>query len=395
MIWVGVWSLLPPPIWNSENEHGWQVVHCASAAAIFIGWYWPSITPSSSPTSMANRIAGTRTTSASRADRVNTPRSPPCRSCHAEIASMTEAPVTSETSSTLAYPHVNTGLVNTAQMSFSTGLPLTITYPTGCCIHELAAMMNAADSALPNETAQIVSRCTRRDSLSQPNSHNPRKVDSRKNAASPSIASGAPKMLPTSREYAPQFIPNSNSCTIPVTTPIATLMTSSVPKNLVNRRYSSWRLRCHAVCSSAVRKASPIVIGMKKKWLIDVNANCHRARSSLTRAPSGRRKRPIVVLQRYCTRAADGTHRPHGVISALAFSEDSDRVDWGARPGGQSQRRQDAQERPAAQLPAERQEVFEVQVVEQVQAHRVDREHVHGEVDALDRARRGVAVAVA
>ena len=51
MISVGVWSLLPPPIWNSENEHGWQVVHCASAAAIFIGWYRPSITPSSSPTS--------------------------------------------------------------------------------------------------------------------------------------------------------------------------------------------------------------------------------------------------------------------------------------------------------------------------------------------------------
>ncbi len=74
MIWVGVSSLLPPPIWNSENEHGWQVVHCASAAAIFIGWYLASITPSSSPTSMVNRIAGTRTISASRADRVNTSR---------------------------------------------------------------------------------------------------------------------------------------------------------------------------------------------------------------------------------------------------------------------------------------------------------------------------------
>ena len=59
-----------PPIWNSENEHGWQVVHCASAAAIFIGWYLASITPSSSPTSIVNRIAGTRTIRASRADRV-------------------------------------------------------------------------------------------------------------------------------------------------------------------------------------------------------------------------------------------------------------------------------------------------------------------------------------
>ena len=126
MISVGVWSLLPPPIWNSENEHGWQVVHCASAAAIFIGWYRASMTPSSSPTSMVNRIAGTSTTSASRADRVNTSRSPPCRSCQAETASMTMHPVTSAANSTLAYPHTNTGLVNSAQMSFSCGLPLTM-----------------------------------------------------------------------------------------------------------------------------------------------------------------------------------------------------------------------------------------------------------------------------
>ena len=60
--------------------------------------------------------------------------------------------------------------------------------------------MNIADRALPRATAQIVARCIRRGSLSQPNSHSPRKVDSRKNAPSPSIASGAPKTLPTSRE---------------------------------------------------------------------------------------------------------------------------------------------------------------------------------------------------
>jgi hypothetical protein len=126
MISVGVLSLLPPPIWNAENEHGLQLVHCASAAAIFIGWYWPSITPSSSPTSKVNSMAGTRTMSASRADRVNTSRSPPCRSCHAETASMMTAPVTSDTKMTFEYPHTNTGLVNTAQMSSSWGFPLTI-----------------------------------------------------------------------------------------------------------------------------------------------------------------------------------------------------------------------------------------------------------------------------
>ena len=39
MIFVGVSSFLPPPIWNTENEHGWHVCHCASIAATFIGWY--------------------------------------------------------------------------------------------------------------------------------------------------------------------------------------------------------------------------------------------------------------------------------------------------------------------------------------------------------------------
>ena len=52
MIFVGVSSLFPPPIWNSENEQGWQVSHCASDAAIFIGWYLSSVTPSSLPTIM-------------------------------------------------------------------------------------------------------------------------------------------------------------------------------------------------------------------------------------------------------------------------------------------------------------------------------------------------------
>ena len=104
-------------------------------------------------------------------------------------------------------------------------------------------MMNAADSTDPSATSQMVARCTRRDSLSQPNSHSPRNVDSRKNAARPSMASGAPKMLPTRREYADQFMPNSNSWTSPVTTPMATLITSSVPKNLVSRRYSGFCLR--------------------------------------------------------------------------------------------------------------------------------------------------------
>jgi hypothetical protein len=52
---------LPPPIWNSENEHGWQLVRWASAAAIFIGWYLASTTPSSLPVNMVAAMAGTGT----------------------------------------------------------------------------------------------------------------------------------------------------------------------------------------------------------------------------------------------------------------------------------------------------------------------------------------------
>ena len=58
-------------------------------------------------------------------------------------------------------------------------------------------MMNAADRNEPSATIQMQNRCTRGDSRFQPNTHRPRNVDSRKNAASPSIASGAPNTSPT------------------------------------------------------------------------------------------------------------------------------------------------------------------------------------------------------
>ena len=104
-------------------------------------------------------------------------------------------------------------------------------------------MMNTADSADPNDTSQMHARWMRFGSRSQPNSHRPRNVDSRKKAARPSIASGAPNTSPTNREYADQFMPNSNSCTSPVTTPMAMLISSSVPKKRVSRRYSGLPVR--------------------------------------------------------------------------------------------------------------------------------------------------------
>src|SRR5664280_2710749 len=91
-------------------------------------------------------------------------------------------------------------------------------------------MMNNADRQAPSGTIHAVNRWTPLGSTFQPNSHNPRNVDSRKNAARPSIASGAPNTSPTNREYADQSIPNWNSWTSPVTTPTLMLISINVPK---------------------------------------------------------------------------------------------------------------------------------------------------------------------
>src|SRR3954468_14307992 len=98
MILVGVWSLLPPPIWKTEKDHGWQVVHWASAAAIFMGWYFASTTPRWLPTIRAAAVTGSSTTMDRTAGPLNTLR--PRRRCHAETDSITIAPVTRDASTT-------------------------------------------------------------------------------------------------------------------------------------------------------------------------------------------------------------------------------------------------------------------------------------------------------
>ena len=97
MIWVGVSSLGPPPIWKAENgQWDGQVVHSASAAAIFIGWYLPSTTPSSLPMNMLRKTAGARTASEMTAVRRKAVTELRRLMCQAEKASMMIDPVTSE-----------------------------------------------------------------------------------------------------------------------------------------------------------------------------------------------------------------------------------------------------------------------------------------------------------
>ena len=126
--------------------------------------------------------------------------------------------------------------------------------------------MKYADIQVPAAVSQIVARCTRGDKRSQPKIHSPMNVASRANAARPSIASGAPNTPPTNSEYTDQFIPNWNSCTSPVATPMAKLMSSSVPKNFVRRSQASTPVRYHAVCMIATSGARPSVSGTNRKW---------------------------------------------------------------------------------------------------------------------------------
>ncbi len=60
-------------------------------------------------------------------------------------------------------------------------------------------------------------------------------------------------------------MPNWNSCTIPVATPIAKLLRNGLPKNLVSRYQASFPVLTQRVCMMATRGARPIVSGTKMK----------------------------------------------------------------------------------------------------------------------------------
>ncbi len=72
--------------------------------------------------------------------------------------------------------------------------------------------------------------------------------------------------MPTNFEYTDQFIPNSNSWTSPVATPMAKLIRNSVPKNFVSLSHCSFFVLYHAVCITATSGPRPSVSGTKKKW---------------------------------------------------------------------------------------------------------------------------------
>lgn len=91
--------------------------------------------------------------------------------------------------------------------------------------------MKYEDSTVPSGTVQMHAQRIVFGRRSQPKIHSPMKVDS--SASSTSIVSCAPKTSPTNRDYEVQLISNWGSCTIPVTTPRAMLMSKRFSQNFV------------------------------------------------------------------------------------------------------------------------------------------------------------------
>ncbi len=72
--------------------------------------------------------------------------------------------------------------------------------PTGCCIQPLATRIHNAERLAPIAVSHVTVRWPTFESRSQPKIIIPTKVDSRKKAIIPSMASGTPKMSPTKCE---------------------------------------------------------------------------------------------------------------------------------------------------------------------------------------------------
>ena len=61
-------------------------------------------------------------------------------------------------------------------------------------------------------------------------------------------------------------MPNWNSCTMPVATPMAKLIRKTFPKNRVIRYQAGLSVTTQKVCITAINGANPIVSGTKMKW---------------------------------------------------------------------------------------------------------------------------------
>ena len=150
---------------------------------------------------------------------------------------------------------------------------VTIRKPSGVCIHELATRIQNADSVVPTKTSRPPIQRTVELTRWRPNRTTPTKADSRKKANMPSAASGAPKMSPTNPTKRDQLVPNWNSMTMPLTTPITKVTAKSFVRKTDRRSYTSRLVHHRSVSTMAMIPARPTVTAGNMKWKLIVRPN--------------------------------------------------------------------------------------------------------------------------
>ena len=125
----------------------------------------------------------------------------------------------------------------------------------------MATTIQTAEKAPPSATISVLKKCIFGLTRSQPKTSTARNPDSRKKAKIPSAASAEPKTSPTKREYAAQFVPNSNSMTIPVATPSAKLSANRRVQNRAAASHTGFFVRRNIPSRITMTTPSPMVRG--------------------------------------------------------------------------------------------------------------------------------------
>src|SRR6516225_85575 len=125
------------------------------------------------------------------------------------MPAITKDPVATAPSIVCVYCHRTQGLRTSPQkLSSSISPEVPILYPVGCCIHASVATMKNPEIHDPIHTAAAANQCATGRINFSPNRNRPRKLDSRKNEYTPSIARVCPMTPPADFENRDQFVPN-------------------------------------------------------------------------------------------------------------------------------------------------------------------------------------------
>ena len=104
-------------------------------------WALVTASPKRLPTTSCSSVAGTATISASFAALRKRSTSRPRRKCQQQTPNITIDPKINPASIVCTYARSANPFDRSAQTLVSCASPLTILYPTGCCIHEFATRM--------------------------------------------------------------------------------------------------------------------------------------------------------------------------------------------------------------------------------------------------------------